>query len=347
MSWLDTLNALGVQVDELGHCQVSEPIGHRSSTTVTPLTHLGLFDVVGPDAEKFLQGQLSCDAAELSTGRSLLGAHCNIKGGMISLSRLMPAEGGFWLRTERQILDTAMTNLKKYMIFSKAESCDLSDIVVGLGFSGEQTAELLQTAGFTVPNETQAFSMSDSGVLIKVPGERFELWLAIEQAEALLPTLLENAVLSDTNQWLSEEIRFGIPSLSSQTLESFIPQMTNLQTFDGVSFTKGCYTGQEVVTRLQHRGKLNRPMYRLRFSANNTPVPGTKINTPDRAGVGTVVSSAMSPVSENSGELLAVILKTSFDDTTAALTLEDNLQPLERLDLPYELDPELFERKTM
>ncbi|WP_290701477.1 folate-binding protein [Amphritea sp.] len=347
MSWLDTLNALGVQVDELGHCQVSEPVEDSSSTTITPLTHLGLFDVVGPDAEKFLQGQLSCDVAEVSAGRSLLGAHCNIKGGMISLSRLMPAEDGFWLRTERQILDAAMTNLKKYMIFSKAESCDLSDTIIGLGFAGKPAADLLKAAGFTIPEETEQFSQGQDGLLIKVPGERFELWLNIEKAEALLPTLLKNAAFGDTNQWLSEEIRYGIPSLSSQTLESFIPQMTNLQTFDGVSFTKGCYTGQEVVTRLQHRGKLNRPMYRLKFNASNMPVPGTKINTPDRAGVGTVVSSAMSPVSENSGELLAVILKTSFDDTTVALTLEDNAQPLERLDLPYALDPELFERKTM
>lgn len=347
MSWLDTLNTLGVQVNELGQCQVSEPATDHASTTITPLTHLGLFDVVGPDAEKFLQGQLSCDVADISKGRSLLGAHCNIKGSMISLSRLMPTEGGFWLRTERQILDTAMTNLKKYMIFSKAESCDLSDTVIGLGITGEQATNLLKAAGFSVPEETEQFSQSQGGLLIKVPGERFELWLSIEKAEALLPTLLKNANFGDTNQWLSEEIRYGIPSLSSQTLESFIPQMTNLQVFEGVSFTKGCYTGQEVVTRLQHRGKLNRPMYRLKFSGDSAPVPGTKINTADRAGVGSVVSSAMNRVSQNSGELLAVILKTSFDDTTAALTLEDSTQPLERLDLPYALDPELFERKTL
>ncbi|BBB27415.1 CAF17-like 4Fe-4S cluster assembly/insertion protein YgfZ [Amphritea japonica] len=347
MSWLDTLNTLGVQVDERGHCQVSKPTGASSSTTITPLTHLGLFDVVGPDAEKFLQGQLSCDIAQVSAGRSLLGAHCNIKGSMISLSRLMPAEGGFWLRTERQILDAAMANLKKYMIFSKAETQDRSDTIVGLGIAGEQASELLQAAGFNVPRETEAFSLSESSVLIKTPGDRFELWLPLEKATALLPELQKSATLSDTNLWLSEEIRYGIPSLSSDTLETFIPQMVNLQTFDGVSFTKGCYTGQEVVTRLQHRGKLNRPMYRLRFNADSAPAAGTKINSADRAGVGTLVSAAMDPDLNNSGELLAVMLKTSFDDATATLTLEGSDQPLQRLDLPYELDAELFERKTM
>lgn len=347
MSWFDTLNTLGAQVDELGYCQVSKPTGNHSITTVTPLTHLGVFDVVGPDAEKFLQGQLSCDVAQVSAGRSLLGAHCNIKGGMISLSRLMPTENGFWLRTERSILPSAMTSLKKYMMFSKAETQNLSDTIVGLGIAGEQASTLLQSADFNVPGTTEAFSLSDDTVLIKTHGDRFELWMSVEKATSLLPELLKSAVLSDTNHWLTEEIRCGIPSLNNETLETFIPQMTNLQAFDGVSFTKGCYTGQEVVTRLQHRGKLNRPMYRLKFNADSTPAAGTKINTADRAGVGTLVSAAMTPGSENSGELLAVILKTCFDDTAANLTLEGSDQPLERLDLPYELDAELFERKTM
>lgn len=342
MSWLETLNALGVQVDELGNCQVSAAESRDSAVTVTPLTHLGLFGVTGPDAEKFLQGQLSCDVQKVSAGKSLLGSHCNIKGGMISLSRLMPVENGFWLRTERSILDTAMTNLKKYMIFSKAESHDRSEEIVGLGISGAQADRVLLAEGFTLPAETGEFSIYGNGLLIRVPGERFELWLPVEQAETLLSGLLKEATLADTNNWKLQDIRSGIPSLDSETLEAFIPQMTNLQVFDGVSFSKGCYTGQEVVTRLQHRGKLNRPMYRLAFSADQAPAPGTAINTPDRASVGTVVSAAMT--SEQQGELLAVILKTSFDDADTALTLEGGDQPLQRLTLPYELDPELFER---
>ena len=111
MSWLETLNALGVQVDELGNCQVAAAESRDAAVTISPLTHLGLFDVIGPDAEKFLQGQLSCDVQKVSAGKSLLGSHCNIKGSMVSLTRLMPVEGGFWLRTERPVLDTAMAQV--------------------------------------------------------------------------------------------------------------------------------------------------------------------------------------------------------------------------------------------
>lgn len=341
MSWLDTLNTLGVQVDESGNCQVSAA-GTNASATITPLTHLGLFDVTGPDAEKFLQGQLSCDVQKVRAGKSLLGSHCNIKGAMVSLSRILPVENGFWLRTERPILDTAMANLKKYMIFSKAESHDLSDEIVGLGFCGEQAATLLSAQGFSIPTETGECSTGHEGVLTRVPGDRFELWLPVQQAEPLLTTLLTTGSLTGTDSWKLAEIRSGLPTLQRDTLETFIPQMTNLQIFDGVSFSKGCYTGQEVVTRLQHRGKLNRPMYRLAFTATKAPAAGTAINTPDRTGVGIVVSAAMD--SDTSGELLAVMLKTSFDDDSAILTLDSNDQPLVRLNLPYELDPELFER---
>ncbi|WP_417225057.1 YgfZ/GcvT domain-containing protein [Amphritea sp.] len=344
MSWLDTLNTLGVQVDEQGNCQVSEANNTATDVTITPLTHLGLFDVLGPDAEKFLQGQLSCDISSVSAGKSLLGAHCNIKGSMVSLSRLMPVDNGFWLRTERAILDTAMTNLKKYMIFSKAESQNRTDEIVGLGFSGAQATALLSAKGFHVPAEDGDISSGFSGLLTRIPGDRFELWLPLGQATALLTSCAEEATLTDTNAWMLADIRAGIPALQQETVETFIPQMTNLQVFDGVSFTKGCYTGQEVVTRLQHRGKLNRPMFRLAFSADQPPFAGSSINTPDRAGVGTVVSAAMA--SENGGELLAVILKTSVDDNQTPLLAEGVEQPLTRLELPYSLDPELFERKT-
>ncbi|MDO6564836.1 folate-binding protein [Amphritea sp. 1_MG-2023] len=343
MSWLDTLHTLGVQIDERGNCQVSASKHTDTTVTITPLTHLGLFDVLGPDAEKFLQGQLSCDISQVSAGKSLLGAHCNIKGSMVSLSRLIAVDNGFWLRCERSILATAMANLKKYMVFSKAESQDRSDEIVGLGFNAE-AAELLAAQGFSIPIETGASSNGLNGHLIRVPGDRFELWLPAEDAITLLTACLNEVVLTDTNHWRLAEIRAGIPALHSQTIETFIPQMTNLQVFDGVSFTKGCYTGQEVVTRLQHRGKLNRPMYRLAFSGDHPPVAGSAINTPERAGVGSVVSAAMQ--STQGGELLAVILKSSVDDEQTSLMLEGFDQPLQRLELPYTLDPELFERKT-
>lgn len=340
-AWSDVLAAYGVSVDDNGHCSLPDAV--TSDCQVTPLTHLGLFDVIGPEAEKFLQGQLSCDVAMISGGRSLLGAHCNIKGSMISLSRIMPVTEGFWLRTERNILAQARTNLNKYMIFSKAESQDRSDEILGVGIQGRGAEATLNAAGLPVPAATGDTLSTDNGVIVRVPGERFELWTSAESLRNTLSLLLQHASLAGSDHWQAAEIAQGIPTLHPQTVETFIPQMTNLQALDGVSFTKGCYTGQEIVTRLQHRGKLKRPMYRLSFTAEAPPTAGTLIDTPERKGAGTVVDSVMN--SDNGGELLAVMLKDSFDDTATPLTIEGTEAPLQRLTLPYTLDPELFEAK--
>lgn len=339
--WSEILAQHNASVDDNGHCSVAQAV--TGSCQITPLTHQGLFDVIGPEAEKFLQGQLSCDIAIVSGGRSLLGAHCNIKGSMISLCRVMPVADGFWLRTERALLDKAQTNLKKYMIFSKAESQDRSEEILGLGIQGATAVATLSEAGLTVPTGEGELTAIEGGIVVRVPGDRFEIWLTADELPALLDKLLANASLSGTDHWQASEIAQAIPALTPETLETFIPQMTNLQALDGVSFTKGCYTGQEIVTRLQHRGRLQRPMYRLSFSAETAPEAGSLIDTEKRKAAGKVVLSAMT--SASGGELLAVILKDSFDDSEQTFTIEGIDAPLDRLEIPYTLDPELFESK--
>ncbi|MEH6577530.1 MAG: folate-binding protein [Amphritea sp.] len=341
-SWLDTLKSHNVQIDNAGHAIIASP--QSASTTITPLTHLGIFDVIGPDALSFLQGQLSCDLNDVAAGQSRLGSHCNIKGSMVSLSRLIAVEDGFWLRTTLSTLAQGQANLKKYMMFSKSESQDISAQIVGLGIQGEQAAQLLASLCTAVPEADDQCVATHNGVLVKEPGERFELWLPVEEAQAILPKLLKQAALSDSNSWQLADIRQGIPSLQPETLETFIPQMTNLQIFGGVSFSKGCYTGQEIITRLQHRGKLKRPMFRLSADIAEPPVAGTSLSSADRDGIGTVVAAAKTE--DGRVELLAVMLKDSFDDNSQKIHLESsNGAVLNRLDLPYELDPELFESK--
>ncbi|WP_261843960.1 CAF17-like 4Fe-4S cluster assembly/insertion protein YgfZ [Aliamphritea ceti] len=341
-TWHSILESQQISIDEQGYSH--SPAAANPALSITPLTHLGIFNVIGTEAEKFLQGQISCDMRDINNGFSRLASHNNVKGSMISLSRVMPAEGGFWLRTNRQILSNAQSVLNKYMMFSKADSKDISDTVVGLGIQGNDAVQALSALSSELPTETDQFVNLEGGVLIKVPGERYELWLEVEQAEQVLSALATDGALTGSENWLLSEIQQGIPSLTPDTLETFIPQMTNLQAFEGVSFRKGCYTGQEIITRLQHRGKLKRPMFRLKVQADTTPVAGTVLATAARASVGNVVCSA--PAGEGEYELLAVMLKDVFDDGEQSIHLESVEGPqLERLSLPYVLDPELFESK--
>jgi folate-binding Fe-S cluster repair protein YgfZ len=111
--------------------------------------------------------------------------------------------------------------------------------------------------------------------------------------------------------------------------------MINLQAVDGVSFKKGCYTGQEIVARMQYLGKLKRRQYRLALDQQAIPAPGAEIFSPTHgSSVGEVVIAA----SNGTGcELLAVLSAEAVEDDNLHLGSLDGPR-LQVLTLPYELD---------
>jgi len=280
--------------------------------------------------------------AEVERIGSRLGSHCNIKGHMISLFRVMQRDPEtFWLRTDAGLLDKALATLNKYILFSKADA-DTAEELVGIGLFGPDAAQLAQRILAEPPADTDQVANQGQRLLVRVPGDRFECWLPADEACQLLDQLLDSAAPASSDDWLLEEIRAGLPDLRVETSEAFIPQMTNLQVHAGVSFTKGCYTGQEVVTRLQHRGILKKPMYRARLQSTSRPQPGQMLCSSEKENVGQVVIAAA--LGNDRYELLAVINKDQAEQHPILLGDREGPQ-LELLDLPYVLDPRLFESK--
>ncbi|WP_286237009.1 YgfZ/GcvT domain-containing protein [Neptuniibacter halophilus] len=316
-------------------------LSHSNRTTqVIPLIHQRVLSVKGPDTEKFLQGQLTCDMQQVFSRGSCLGAHCNIKGHMLSLFRVIKAaDDAVWLRMNHEIFDTAVNNLKKYIIFSKAEATEVSDTLSGVGITGPGAEALIEKLFDRAPSEDDGTLSLSNGRVVRVPGNRFEIWMESESLCEILRHLPDEVAIGATDNWLLSEIDAAIPDLYSATQEAFIPQMTNFQALRGVSFNKGCYTGQEIVTRLQHRGQLKKPMYLAEISSDKRPLPGTAISSPDKPNAGLVVMAA--PCGENRYRLLAVITKTLAE----AGDLQIGSAALELQTLPYPLDPKLFEPK--
>ena len=85
------------------------------------------------------------------------------------------------------------------------------------------------------------------------------------------------------NAWTLADIRAGLPTVFENTVEAFVPQMANLQLVGGVSFTKGCYTGQEIVARMQYLGKLKRRMYLAHVDSAEAPTAGDPLFSPQNA----------------------------------------------------------------
>ncbi len=307
-----------------------------SSNALVELSHQGVISVIGSDAGKFLQGQVTCDITEL-TETSRLGMHCNHKGrALFSFRAIQLTNDHIALRMPLEMRETAKQALGKYIVFSKAELHDRSHQFKRLGIAGTDAESLLTTHLTRPPQSTQAVSHLDEGCLIKLSDNRYECWLPDEQADALKAELAENTTIEDANYWTLLDIRDGIGEIYPSSAELFIPQMLNYQVLGGISFDKGCYTGQEIVARMQYLGKLKRQMYRARLEiATEVPRPGDDIYTEgSQQSVGNIVSVALTDPGNTSAEALIVLTKEVAEANSVFLDPACT-RKLTLLSLPY------------
>jgi len=301
-----------------------------------PLSHEGVLAVRGVDASKFLQGQLTCNLDYLSEAKATLGARCTQKGRMQSSFRILLEGDGVLLAMASELIEAQLLDLKKYAVFSKSKLTDESAAWVRFGLSHGDAA--LASLGLELAQDTDSVVRANDLIAIRVSPARAELWVRAEQADDIRNRLAAQLPEGSLNDWLLGQIRAGIGQVFGQTREEFIPQMINLQAVGGVSFKKGCYTGQEIVARMQYLGKLKRRLYRLTLEGNDVPEPGVELFSPVHASsAGNVVLAART----GSGvELLAVLQADAVENGNIRLGSPEG-QVLLLSELPYTLDAKL------
>jgi folate-binding protein YgfZ len=300
------------------------------------LSHEGVLAVRGSDAGKFLQGQLTCNIGYLNEHYSSLGARCTQKGRMQSSFRILLEGDGCLLAMANELIEPQLADLKKYAVFSKSKLTDESAAWVRFGLSDGDAA--LAELGLELAAQSSVVARSEGLIAVRVSAGRAELWAPSEQAEALRARLAPRLREGTLDEWLLGQVRAGIAQVLPETRESFIPQMLNLQAVGGVSFKKGCYTGQEIVARMQYLGKLKRRLYRLQASGADVPAPGTPLFSVGHASaVGEVALAA--PAGENV-ELLAVVQADALEKADLRLGDPEGCA-LALLDLPYTIDRDL------
>ncbi|MCQ2988813.1 folate-binding protein YgfZ [Pseudomonas tremae] len=300
------------------------------------LSHEGVLAVRGVDAGKFLQGQLTCNLNYLNEDRSSLGARCTQKGRMQSSFRIVFDGDGCLLAMASELIEAQLLDLRKYAVFSKSKLTDESSAWVRFGLQDGDGA--LVSLGLDLPQETDAVLRSQDMLAIRVSPARAELWVRAEQADDIRSRLASQLAEGPLNDWLLGQVRAGIGQVFGSTREEFIPQMINLQAVGGVSFKKGCYTGQEIVARMQYLGKLKRRLYRLTLQGDQVPEPGTAVFSPVHASaVGNVVIAAQAG---QAVELLAVLQGDAAENGRIHLGSPEGAA-LQMSDLPYQLDSRL------
>jgi folate-binding protein YgfZ len=297
------------------------------------LSHEGVLAVRGSDASKFLQGQLTCNLNYLDQAHASLGARCTQKGRMQSSFRILLQGDGCLLAMVRELIEPQLADLKKYAVFSKSKLTDESAAWVRFGL--QQADALLADLGLALDAETDAMAHHEAMLAVRVSPGRAELWVPAEQAAEVQAKLAAQLPEAPLDAWLLGQVRAGIGQVMAPTRELFIPQMLNLQAVGGVSFKKGCYTGQEIVARMQYLGKLKRRLYRVALAAGGLPEPGTPLFAPSHnSAIGEVVLGARA---EQGFELLAVLQADAVEG--GEIHVGDAQGPLlSLLSLPYELD---------
>ncbi|WP_314185237.1 folate-binding protein YgfZ [Aggregatibacter kilianii] len=223
---------------------------------ICPLEHYTLIEIAGTDAEKYLQGQLTCDVIKLAAGESTLTAHCDPKGKMSALFRLIRQdEQTFYMLLKSALLPSALDQLKKYAVFSKVTFTSLDWQILGV-------------AGTKGIEKCGQFSAQ---IRIDVNGQQPRVILLNPPRLALEPTV-------EALAWDLLDIQDGVPSLAAATQLEFIPQALNLQSVEqAISFHKGCYIGQESVARAKYRGANKRALFIFAAQTESLPEIGSAL----------------------------------------------------------------------
>ena len=310
----------------------------RLPLTLMTLDDWALATLTGADAEKYLQGQVTADVAQLTEHQHLLAAHCDPKGKMWSNLRLFRRQDGFALIERRSLRDAQLTELKKYAVFSKVTIAPDDEHVL-LGVAGFQARAALKNLFSELPDaEKQVVSEGETSILwFEHPAERFLLVTDAAIAERVTEALRGEAQLNNSQQWLALNIEAGLPVIDAVNSAQFIPQATNIQALGGISFKKGCYTGQEMVARAKFRGANKRALWTLAGRASRVPEAGEDLELKmgeNWRRTGTVLAA----VQLDDGRLLVQVVMNNDMEADSVFRVRDDANTLSIEPLPYSLD---------
>lgn len=344
--WHDFLNSMGAEFDNDELVHFGNPERERRASdnglVIADLSHIDLVKASGTDASSFLQGQLTNNIDEVNETRSQLSGYCNQKGRLLASFRVFKRDNDFYLCIPEELYEGTFKRLRMYVMRSDVDFTNCSADEVSIGFSGPAADTELEKHFSSIPMNVDDVVQHGDISIIKLAGEhpRFQISGLIDQITDTWKKLDVNAAPVGKDVWNLLEIRAGIPTIYQQTTEAFVPQMVNLELINGVSFKKGCYTGQEIVARMHYLGKLKRRMYRIHIDTRDPVEAGTPLFSPDTTsgqGTGSIVISA--PSSDQGMEALAVMQISESEKTDLKLTDAQGAS-IQVLEIPYEFPAE-------
>ncbi len=315
----------------------SPSLPHATPGPAGPAPAWTAIRVQGRDARSFLQGQLTQDLRALTADSALRAALCSVQGRVIACAWLLetaPAavEPGVWMVLPGELAEPAAAVLRRYVLRAKLRISTADEHAPVRAWLADDPAMLdaLLARDASAPSELAVRHRADATWMRAGPRRALSIAAGAPPHEAAVPPAPAGLRIADGPSFELAAIRDGEPVVVAATREHWVPQMLNLDLIGGISFAKGCYTGQEIVTRTQHRGQIKRRMLRYLARGTAPPAPGDAVLSAT-GKAGEVVRAA---ADGSDAELLAVV---SLDHAGSPLHLENDAALVPQ-PLPYTLD---------
>ena len=280
-----------------------------SKSVLTPIFNQSVIDVSGPDAEAFLDSQLTSDVKNIKIKSLTHSGYCNPKGRLIATPYVIRNADSFNLLIPNDLVDEFISRITRFILRAKVSINENNTLAI-VGVIAQADPEISIRKLNELDNEILEINSRQGFILC--PFDSLEsFW--IKTTQSYLPSQFEH--------WEIENIRNGIVNIGDATKEQFLPQMINLEKHKGVSFTKGCYPGQEIVARTKYLGSVKRKL--CYFRSDSLIAQGTAIFTSEGTPCGTVCHTSRKSKESDNQEGLAVIHINNIDDDK--LTTSDSI----------------------
>ena len=281
----------------------SEYSAVRDTAGLIDLSARGRILVSGSEAAMFLNGLITNDVKTLPVNSWMPAAFANVQGRLLAVVRVIHREDGFLIDTEQVTRETVINLLEKFTLAGDFKVADLTDSTALFSVQGPKAAEVVratlgEAAAVTHREQVRSAPLNDrSATLIRATHtaeDGFDLFIERDGA-ATLHHGLTGAGATTVSDHTFETLRIeaGVPRYGIDMDENNVVTETNLD--DAVSFTKGCYLGQEIIVRIKHRGHVAKKLTGIVLGGAPSAPRSAQIVSTDGKEIGRVTSSIFSP----------------------------------------------------
>jgi folate-binding protein YgfZ len=293
---------LGIETGATGDSATEYSAVRDGGAGLIDLSNRGRLLISGSEAVMFLNGLITNDMKALAVNTWMPAAFANVQGRLLAVVRVIHRQDGFLIDTEDVTHDTVLKTLERFTLAGDFHVTDLTNETVSLSVQGKSAGSIIKTVfsdHSAVERREVAMAKLANGHQVTIirathtAEDGFDLFVDMNDARELRESLMKAGAQDVSSETLETlRIEAGIPRYGIDMDETTVVTEANLD--EAVSFSKGCYLGQEIIVRIKHRGHVAKKLTGLILGEVELE-PGAKVLSADDKEIGRVTSATFSP----------------------------------------------------